>query len=119
MILVDTSVWVDHLRRGNLRLAEHLRLGEVLTHPFVIGEIACDSLRRRDLILESLRELPFAIVAQDDEVYRLLEEKRLWGKGIGWIDVHLIASVLLTRSRLWTVDRKLANVASGLHIALC
>lgn len=117
MILVDTSVWVDHLRRGNARLAEYLRLGEVLTHPFVIGEIACDNLSRRNLILDSLRELPSAVVAQDEEVYQLLKEKRLWGKGIGWIDVHLLASVLLTRSRLWTLDRNLAKVASGLQIA--
>ena len=92
--------------------------GRILTHPFVIGEIACGNLRQRGVILEALRELPSATVAAHDEVLRLVEERRLWGSGIGWLDAHLVASALLTGCRLWTLDRRLRRVAgvAGLQV---
>lgn len=111
MILADTSVWVHHLRAGNPRLQGLLLEGAILTHPFIIGEIACGKLGKRAEILEALQVLPSAVVADHHEVLRLIEERRLWGKGIGWVDAHLLASVLLTGCPLWTLDRRLHVVA--------
>jgi predicted nucleic acid-binding protein len=111
MILVDTSVWVDHLRRRHATLARYLERGEVVCHPFVIGEISLGSLRQRDEVLGLLRELPMASVASHDEVMALVEQRALAGQGIGWVDVHLIASALVDGVRLWTLDRRLAAVA--------
>ena len=116
MILADTSVWVDHLRAANPRLQRLLLESRVLTHPFVIGEMACENLRQRGVILEALRELPSATVAADEEVLRLVEERRLWGSGIGWLGAHLLASALLTGCRLWTLNRRLRRVATGLQV---
>lgn len=119
MILVDTSVWVDHLRRGDARLAELLERSTVLMHPFVVGEMACESLRERGAILELLQDLPGAVVAQSDEVLQFIERHDLHGKGIGYVDVHLLASVALTEgAKLWTRDKKLRAVAQGLGYAL-
>jgi predicted nucleic acid-binding protein len=112
MILIDTSVWVEHFRAGN-RLGEALAAGLVLTHPFVIGELACGNLRSRARILADLSALPWAVAATDEEVLRLVEEHKLWGRGIGWIGAHLIASALLTNCRIWTLDRQLARGASA------
>lgn len=95
---------------------ELLAEGLNLTHPLVIGELACGNLRYRAEILDSLRELPSATVAADDEVLALIEQQRLWGKGIGWIDAHLLASALLTGCRLWTLDRRLRTVATHLKV---
>ena len=92
MILVDTSVWIDHLRRTAAALVRALDEALVLTHPFVIGEIACGSIARRAEVLALLRLLPQAPVAQDDEVLAMLERRQLWGRGLGWVDVHLIAA---------------------------
>jgi predicted nucleic acid-binding protein len=115
MILVDTSVWIDHLRRGNSRLAVALELGEVLTHPFVIGEIACGQIKNRRECLELLGALTAAVVASDEEALQFIEEHELMGKGVGYVDVHLLASVALTEdARLWTMDGKLARVAQAL-----
>lgn len=111
MILVDTSVWIDHLRSGKSRLEELLQEGRVLSHPFVLGEIACGSLARREEILGLLAALPRAEMAENEEVLRLLEANRLYGKGLGWIDVHLLASTLLTGCRLWTFDKSLTTAA--------
>ena len=112
MILVDTSVWVDHLRRGDARLAELLERSTVLMHPFVVGEMACGSLRDRGAILELLQDLPGAVVAESDEVLQFIERHDLHGKGIGYVDVHLLASVALTEgAKLWTRDKKLGAVA--------
>jgi predicted nucleic acid-binding protein len=108
MILADTSVWIDHFRRGNSELVESLERGEVLTHPFVIGELACGQLKKRREILELLRALPAATVATDDEVLVFIEQRHLMGKGIGYVDAHLLAAVTLTEdARLWTLDSKL------------
>ncbi len=118
MILVDTSVWVDHFRRGDPRLVDLLERSAVVMHPFVVGEIACGSLRDRRSILELLQDLPAAVVAHGDEVLHFIERHALHGKGIGYIDVHLLASVALTEgARLWTRDLKLLRVAAALGCA--
>lgn len=115
MILVDTSVWVDHLRRGDARLVELLESGAVLMHPFVIGEIACGSLADRQTVLDLLQDLPFAVVAEADEILRFIDSQRLHGHGIGYVDVHLLASVALTDgTALWTRDKRLHAVAGAL-----
>jgi predicted nucleic acid-binding protein len=111
VILVDTFAWVEHLRRGLPRLATLLQEGEVLIHPWVIGELACCNLRNRSQVLELLQGLPAATVASDAEVLLLIEGDRLMGRGIGYIDAHLLASARLSHCRLWTQDRRLAAVA--------
>jgi len=111
MILVDTSVWIDHLRAGN-SLSQVLAEGLALTHPCLLGELACGNLRNRARILRDLGALPQATPATDAEVMRLIEERRLWGRGIGWIDAHLLASTLLANCRFWTLDRQLARTAA-------
>src|SRR5262249_24560209 len=110
MILVDTSVWVDHLRRRNARLVGHLEDGEVLGHPFVRGEIACGYLKNRREILLLLSELPQAVAAGHEEVLEMLESRHLYGKGIGWADAHLVASARLSGARLWTLDKRLLRL---------
>ena len=118
MILVDTSVWVDHLRRGDPRLVDLLQRSIVLMHPFVVGEMACRSLCDRESILELLQDLPAAAVADGDEVLRFIERHDLHGKGIGYVDVHLLASVALTEgAKIWTRDKKLNLVAERLGCA--
>ncbi len=118
MILVDTSVWVDHLRCGRPRLASLLQEGEVLIHPWVIGEIACGPLRDRRPVLELLQGLPAALVASDLEVRLLIERGQLMGRGIGYVDAHLLASAKLSRCGLWTQDHRLAALAreQGLEV---
>ena len=118
MILVDTTVWVEHLRRGLPSLATLLQEGEVLIHPWVIGELACGNLRNRQQVLELLQGLPMATVASDAEVLLLIERDRLMGRGIGYVDAHLLASARLSHCRLWTQDRRLAAVAheQGLEV---
>lgn len=119
MILVDTSVWVDHLRRGETQLARLLEGSGVVMHPFVVGEIACGNLADRPLILELLQALPTAVVADHDEALGFIERHGLFGKGIGYIDVHLLASVTLTHgARLWTRDKRLHAVADALGLAI-
>jgi len=118
LILVDTSVWVDHLRRGDPGLVDLLQRTAVLMHPFVLGEIACGSLRDRRAILELLGNLPGAVVAHSDEVLHFIERHDLHGKGIGYVDVHLLSSVALTQgASLWTRDLKLLRIASALGLA--
>ena len=117
MILVDTSVWVDHLRHGIPRLGDLLNSGEVGTHPFVIGELACGNLKNREEILTLLSSLPSVHIASQAEPLHLVEAHSLPGTGIGWIDIHLLASALLSRTPLWTRDRKLHTAAKTLGIA--
>ena len=118
MILVDTSVWVDHLRSGDAALAALLERGAVLGHPFVIGEIACGSLTDRGAILALLQHLPMAVVAEADEVLAYLNRHKLHGKGIGYVDVHLLAATALTGgAKVWTRDRRLHAVAHALGSA--
>ena len=117
MILVDTSVWVDHLRRGDARLAALLESASVLVHPFILGEIACGSLANRKMVLELLQDLPMAAAADADEVLGFIERHKLHGKGIGYVDVHLLASVALTGAKLWTRDKRLRAAAQALGYA--
>lgn len=118
MILVDTSVWVAHLRAGDERLATLLNEGEVLAHPFVIGEIALGSFRRRKAVLADLQDLPQAAVASAEEVLCFIGNHGLFGRGIGYVDAHLLAAVRLTPdARLWTGDRPLQRVAAELGLA--
>ncbi|HEX6099221.1 MAG TPA: PIN domain-containing protein [Thermoanaerobaculia bacterium] len=118
MILVDTSVWIDHFHRRVPALADLLEAGEVLTHPFVIGELACGTLKNRKEILELLSSLPAAVVATDQETLFYIEQHKLMGKGLGYMDAHLLVSVTLTEdARLWTRDKRLADVARMLRVA--
>lgn len=119
MILIDTSVWVDHLRRDDKALADLLDAGKVLAHPFVIGELALGNLRSRDLILGALRALPQASVATDREILHFIDEHALFGLGIGYVDTHLLAAVRLTPgTALWTRDRRLHGAAEQLGLAM-
>ena len=115
-MLVDTSVWIDHLRRGNARLASRLRDAEVESHPFVLGELACGNLRQRHEILSLLGALPRVAEAEHDEVLSLVESKRLNGHGLGWAGFYLLASTLLGRTTLWTQDKRLAEQACRLGV---
>jgi len=111
VILVDTSVWVEHLRRGLPCLATLLQEGKVLIHPWVIGELACGNLRNRRDVLELLQGLPAADVASDSEVLLLIEREQLMGRGIGYVDAHLLTSAKLSHCQLWTQDKRLAALA--------
>ncbi len=113
-MLVDTSVWVDHLRRGNADLASALEAGEVWCHAFVQGELACGHLINRRHILSLLAALPQAPEATHAEALAFLEARGLMAKGLGWVDVHLLASALLAGLPLWTLDRPLARAAAQL-----
>lgn len=118
MILVDTSVWVDHFQKHVPALAEVLERELVVMHPFVIGELACGNLKQRDDVLALLAALPSAAVATDRETLLLIERRKLMGKGIGYIDAHLLASVIVDDDvQLWTRDRRLRAVAADLRLA--
>jgi hypothetical protein len=117
VILVDTSVWVHHLRKGDDHLAELLHAGEVASHPFVIGELACGGIRNREVFLALLSALPVLAKAEDAEVLDFIDHHRLMGRGLGLIDVHLLASCMLAGAGLWTRDRRLAQAAARLGCA--
>ena len=119
MILADTSVWVDHLRAGNRTLAALLDTGMVLVHPFVIGELALGNLRQREIVLGALADLPQARVATDAEVLHFIARHALSGRGIGYVDAHLLAAAQLTAgTALWTNDKRLRGVAAQLALAM-
>ncbi len=118
MILVDTSVWAQHIDRSVEPLRTLLEADEVSSHPFIVGEIALGNLRRRDTVLSDIMLLPQAAVATQEEVLDLIERHKLFGRGIGFIDAHLLAAALLTDdTRIWTFDKKLALAAGRLGIA--
>lgn len=111
MILVDTSIWIDHLRRGDRLLAAALEAGEVVCHDFVIGELACGRLSARAEILQLLEALPCAPIVEHEEVLAFVARNDLAGIGIGWIDAHLLASSRLAALELWTRDTRLRSAA--------
>ena len=111
MILVDTSVWVAFMNGSCPALAKALESGQVLCHPFILGELACGNLANRTQILHDLEHLPKAVVASHLEVLVMIEKNELNGKSIGWVDMHLLASTLLTSSKLWTLDKQLNSIA--------
>lgn len=118
MILVDSSVWIDHLRVGEPVLFDLLNAGQVLAHPFVIGELACGNLRNRKVVLSLLKDLPAAPVATDEEVLFFIERHGLMGKGIGYVDAHLLSAASMTGSgQLWTRDRRLRAVAESKRLS--
>jgi predicted nucleic acid-binding protein len=116
MILVDTSVWVSHLRDGNTELANLLNNGMVLCHRIIVGELACGNLKDRADILSFLQLLPMSIEVEHEEALSFIENNRLMGKGIGYADVQLMASAVLTGVQIWTFDKKLAQAADCLYI---
>jgi len=118
VILVDTSIWIDHLRSGDQRLVQLLERAEVLVHPFVIGELACGALRNRMQVLRLLSQLPRIVEASDPEVLHVIERHALSGRGIGYVDAHLLAAVLLASpAQIWTRDRRLREQAERMEVA--
>jgi predicted nucleic acid-binding protein len=117
MVLVDTSVWVKHLRDGGTVLEDFLEEGHVMCHPFIVGELACGELKRGTEILSLLQALPMAVSAEHGEVLRFIEDNRLMAKGLGFIDMQLLASALLTGLQLWTLDKRIQKFALKLGLA--
>ena len=117
MILVDTSVWIDHLRKADTRLVRLLLDGQVICHSFVIGELACGSLKRRTEILTLLGQLPRVAAVSDEDVLAFVDLHMLMGRGLGWVDAHLLASAHGSGHSLWTRDRRLAQAAHRLGSA--
>jgi predicted nucleic acid-binding protein len=116
MVLVDTSVWVAHFRQGNVGLEPLLTEGLVLGHPFIVGELACGNLHNRAEILSHLAALPQAIPASHGEVLQFIETYHLMGRGLGYVDMHLLASARLSGVSLWTLDKKLQEAAMDLRV---
>jgi len=118
VILVDTSVWIDHLRVDDAMLAQLLETGMVLTHPYVIGEIALGNLGQRETVLDALLDLPRASLATDHEVLHFIDQYALFGRGAGYIDIHLLAAIKLTAgAKLWTRDKRLHDIAVQMGLA--
>lgn len=116
MVLVDTSIWIDHFRKANSKLASFLETEEVAIHPFVLGELACGNLSNRKEIIALLHALPGATKVEDDELLLFIERHRLMGRGIGLIDVHILASCCIDSCLLWTRDKRLQVVAKEMNI---
>ena len=117
MVLVDTSVWIDHLRNDNARLRPLLEAAQVLVHPFVVGELALGHLKRRREVMALLCKMPQAEVASHAEVLGFVERRDLSGKGVGYVDAHLLAAAALAGAQLWTLDLRLRRVAHTLGVA--
>ena len=117
MILLDTSVWIDHLRRSDRTVVQILESGFAAVHPFVIGELACGNLRSRAEVLGLLQSMPMIGTVTDDEVLHLIESRHLMGQGIGYVDAHLLAATTIDGALLWTRDRRLRDFATSLNIA--
>ncbi|MCK2096873.1 type II toxin-antitoxin system VapC family toxin [Thauera aromatica] len=118
MILVDTSIWIDHLRGSDQHLFALLAEGRVVMHPHVLGEVALGNLKNRTAVLGAMSDLPQAVAATDDEVLHFIEAQGLFGLGIGYMDAHLLAAVMLAPgTRLWTRDRRLSTASARLGLA--
>jgi predicted nucleic acid-binding protein len=118
MILADTSIWIDYLRQGEPLLTEQLSFGKVLMHGMVLGELAMGNFKNRQLLLKRWSALPFIQSATDAQVLQFLETHQLMGKGIGWVDLHLVAAVSLSdKTQLWTRDKRLKTIAETLNLA--
>jgi len=116
MILVDTSIWVFHLRQSSRQLEKLLMNAEVMCHPFIIGELACGNLKNRNEIISLLQSLPSAPTIEFDEFIFFIDRNHLMGKGIGFVDVHLLASAQLTGIPLWTANKRLKSAADQLKL---
>ncbi|MBA4390798.1 MAG: VapC toxin family PIN domain ribonuclease [Syntrophus sp. (in: bacteria)] len=116
MVLVDTSVWVSHLREGNEELVSLLNNGDVMCHPFIMGELACGNIKNRAVILSLLQLLPMAVQVENEEVLQFIEGNSLMGKGLGYVDIHLSASAVLSGVPIWTLDKSLAKIVEKLNI---
>jgi predicted nucleic acid-binding protein len=117
MILVDTSIWIDHGRRRDARLTEWLIEGLVLGHPFVQGELACGQMARRAEVLELFDQLPTATLVSHLELLHFVDRHQLMGRGLGWVDMHLLASTMASRATIATRDARLARAAEALGVA--
>jgi len=117
MILVDSSIWIDHFRSRNRHLTELLDRRAALMHPFVLGELAAGHLPSRTSTITYFRKLPHSIFVSNDEVHYLIESRKLFGLGVGFLDMHLLASALMQNAKLWTRDRRLHKAASEVDVA--
>jgi predicted nucleic acid-binding protein len=118
MILADTSVWIDYFREGLPELAERLRRSVVVMHPFVVGELACGNFSNRDATIELLQQLRSVTVAEHDEVFRFIRARKLYGRGIGYVDAHLLAAATIEGCQLWTKDKRLHAMAATLGVGV-
>lgn len=116
MVIFDTSIWIDHIREASPNLTALLESGMILMHPFVIGELACGNMRNRELTLSLLSDLPQCSVATHQEVLRFIEVHQLMRRGIGYVDVHLLAAATVSQAKLWTRDKRLHNIAAELKL---
>ena len=116
MVLVDTSIWVNHLRQGDRQLEKLLIDAKVMCHPFIIGELACGNLKNRDEIISLLYSLPMALTVEFDEFLLFIDQHNIMGRGVGFVDVHLLASAQLTGVSLWTSDKRLKSAAKQLEL---
>ena len=118
MILADTSVWIDYFREDLPELGERLRRRDVLIHPFVVGELACGNFSNREATLQLLEQLHSVTVAEHDEVMSFVRVQKLYGRGVGYVDVHLLAAAAIDRCQFWTLDKRLNAVAASIGIAV-
>jgi predicted nucleic acid-binding protein len=116
MVLVDTSVWIDHFHKTNIRLTGLLEESFVLIHPYIVGELACGNIKNREEILKLLQSLPQIKVTNHNEIIYFIEKNKLYGKGLGYIDIHLLASCIIDNAKLYTRDKKLINIAKELKL---
>ncbi|MFZ1956545.1 MAG: type II toxin-antitoxin system VapC family toxin [Desulfobacterales bacterium] len=116
MVIVDTSIWVTHLRQGSRQLEKLLYDAEVMCHPFIVGELACGNLKNRTEIISLVQSLPMAPTIEFDEFLFFIDRNHLMGKGVGFVDVHLLASAQLTGMPLWTADKRLKSAADQLEL---
>ena len=116
MLLVDTSVWVSHLSHGNSRLQKLLQASRVACHPFIVGELACGNIGNRTEIISLVQALPMLDVVEHEELLLFIEYNQMMGKGLGFVDVHLLAAAMLASIPLWTQDKKLKQACSRLNI---